>query len=424
MLWWRLFIAGMLLSAGVLQPAAAADARNLRVEGSNQRLALVIGNDSYRQVRRLDNARADARALARALEAAGFAVTLKLDVDQKGMKQALRAFKAQLAGGDEAVFYFSGHGVQLAGENYLLPVDIEGQNADQIRDDAVSLQRVLDDLNEQKARFALAIIDACRDNPFKGKEKAIGGRGLAATSPATGQMVIYAAGTGQQALDRLNEQDTNPNGLFAREFLKEMNRPGVPVSQVLRNVRNEVVRLARTVGHEQVPALYDQVIGDFYFRPPADVPPPPPPARPPSAPVTDPPGAGQPVVARVEAGNAKPTTDRIARERAVDSTPSIPYIGGLWRDRDHPNNISQVDQDGTGFRFTRRGVLPNGIQYESSGSGTIIVGQRHTSSYSARYNSGAKSTGNCSGVVSADGQSIELSCKDSLLGTFSYTAIR
>ena len=175
-------------------------------------------------------------------------------------------------------------------------------------------------------------------------------------------------------------------------------------------------RNLRVDGSNQRLAL---VIGDFYFRPPADVPPPPPPARPPSAPVTDPPGAGQPVVARAEAGNAKPTTDRIAREPAVDSTPSIPYIGGLWSDRDHPNNISQVDQDGPGFRFTRRGVLPNGIQYESSGSGTIIVGQRHTSSYSARYNSGAKSTGNCSGVVSADGQSIESSCKDSLLGTFS-----
>ncbi len=265
---WRLLIAMMLLWVGALQPVVAADARNLRVEGSSQRLALVIGNDSYRRVRTLDNARADARALASALEAAGFTVTLKLDVDQKAMKQALRAFKAQLAGGDEAVFYFSGHGVQLAGENYLLPIDIEGQNADQIRDDAVALQRVLDDLREQKTRFALAIIDACRDNPFKSTGKAIGGRGLAATTAATGQMVIYAAGTGQQALDRLNDQDKNPNGLFAREFLKEMNQPGVPVSQVLRKVRDEVVRLARTVGHEQVPALYDQAIGDFYFRPP------------------------------------------------------------------------------------------------------------------------------------------------------------
>jgi formylglycine-generating enzyme required for sulfatase activity len=267
---WRLVIAILLVWSGALQPVAAADARNLIVEGRSQRLALVIGNDSYRHVPKLDNARADARALAKALEAAGFVVTLKLDVDQKAMERALRAFKAQLVGGDEAVFYFSGHGVQLAGENFLLPVDIGGQTADQVRDDAVGLQRVLDDLHDQKARFSLAIIDACRDNPFKGLGKAIGGRGLAATAPATGQMVIYAAGTGQQALDRLNEQDRNPNGLFAREFLKEMSRPGVPVSQVLRNVRSEVVRLARTVGHEQVPALYDQAIGDFYFRPPVD----------------------------------------------------------------------------------------------------------------------------------------------------------
>jgi hypothetical protein len=113
----------------------------------------------------------------------------------------------------------------------------------------------------------LAIIDACRDNPFKTAGRAIGGRGLAPTSAASGQMVIFSAGTGQQALDRLNDQDKDPNGLFTRVFLKEMDKPGMPIDRVLRNVRSEVVRLSKSVGHDQVPSLYDQALGDFFFKP-------------------------------------------------------------------------------------------------------------------------------------------------------------
>ena len=166
-----------------------------------------------------------------------------------------------------AVFYFSGHGVQLGGANYLLPTDIQSESEDQVKDGAVPLQRVLDDLQEQKARFSLAIVDACRDNPFKSSGRSIGGRGLAPTTAATGQMVLYSAGAGQQALDSLGPQDRNPNGLFTRVLVREMARPGLPVDRVLRNVREEVVKLARASGHEQVPALYDQALGEFFFVP-------------------------------------------------------------------------------------------------------------------------------------------------------------
>ena len=128
------------------------------------------------------------------------------------------------------------------------------------------MQRVLDSLSENELQFSLAVIDACRDNPFKGAGRAIGGRGLAPTSAATGQMIIFSAGTGQQALDRLGPSDKEPNGLFTRVFLKEMQKPGIPVDSMLRQVRKEVVRLAKSVGHEQVPALYDQTVGEFYFK--------------------------------------------------------------------------------------------------------------------------------------------------------------
>lgn len=231
------------------------------------RRALVIGNDSYQEVSKLQNARADAKAMGLALQKVGFNVTSKTDLTERGMKDAIRAFKNEIRGGDEVVIFFAGHGVQLGSSNFLLPVDIRGQSEDQVKDEAMPLQRMLDDIQDSKAKFALAIIDACRDNPFKTATRAIGGRGLAATSAASGQMVIFSAGTGQQALDRLNDKDKDPNGLFTRIFLKEMDKPGVSIDRVLRNVRTEVVRLSKSVGHDQVPSLYDQALGDFYFKP-------------------------------------------------------------------------------------------------------------------------------------------------------------
>ena len=230
------------------------------------RRALVIGNDSYRQVTKLVNAREDARAIAESLQQVGYQVTLKLDLTEKDMKAALRTFKGQVEGGDEVLVFFAGHGVQFGAANYLLPVDIAGESEEQIKDESIQLQRVLDDMSEKKAKFTLAMIDACRDNPFKTVNRNIGGRGLAPTTAATGQMVIFSAGAGQQALDKLGPADKSRNGLFTRIFLKEMQKPGVSIDKVVRNVRNEVVGMAKSVGHEQVPAIYDQVVGEFYFR--------------------------------------------------------------------------------------------------------------------------------------------------------------
>ena len=248
----------MALCLGFVALALPAEAR---------RLALVVGNDSYRNVAPLKNARSDAKAVADALQGLGFEVTLKQDLTLNALKGALREFRSRVGGGDEVIFYFSGHGVQFDGTNYLVPIDIVAESEAQVADDAVPLQRVLDDLRDQKARFSLAIVDACRDNPFKGQGRAIGGRGLAPVTAANGQMVLYSAGAGQAALDRLGPNDSDPNGVFTRVLLKEIRKPGVPVDRMLKVVRDEVVRLAKSASHEQVPALYDQTIGEFYFRP-------------------------------------------------------------------------------------------------------------------------------------------------------------
>jgi hypothetical protein len=300
----------LLLAALSLAASSAAQAK---------RLALAIGNDSYRYADRLNNARADAKAVAAALSSTQFSVTLKQDLTLQQMKEALRAFKAQIAGGDEVVFYYSGHGVQLDGNNYLIPIDTEAQSADQIKDDSLSLQRVLDDLQDQKATFALAIIDACRDNPFKGNGRAIRTRGLAPVTAASGQIVLYSAGAGQEALDRLGDSDRDPNGVFTRVLVKEMVKPGLTAYDVLKNTRSQVIALAKSVNHEQVPALYDQSTGDFFFVPGT-----PGAQGPPAA------SAGAPTASPVPRAGPAPAPASASAPAPAPSAAVVPEVRGLW----------------------------------------------------------------------------------------------
>ena len=229
------------------------------------RKALVIGIDSYKHIARLATAREDAQAMTRALTTAGFTVSQYLDIGEKDMRAALRKFAAEVEGGDEVAFFFAGHGVQLGGLNYLIPMDVSGESEGQLREDAIPLQRILDDMNDRKAKLTLAVIDACRDNPFRVAGRNIGNvsRGLSPTTPATGQIVIFSAGSGQRALDTLGPQDKDRNGVFTRVFAQEIRKRGVTIDQVARSARTEVVRLARSIGHEQVPAIYDQLVGEF-----------------------------------------------------------------------------------------------------------------------------------------------------------------
>jgi hypothetical protein len=231
------------------------------------KLALVIGNDSYMNIGKLKNAREDAKTMAENLQSLNYKVTLKLDVNQKEMKSTIRNFANSVQGGDEVVIFYAGHGVQIQGANYLLPIDLEVENETQVKDDAVQLQRILDDMANSKARLTLAIIDACRNNPLpQGNGRTFGGRGLATTNPASGQMIIFSAGSGQEALDKLGKNDISKNDLFTRIFVTEMKKPGLTVDRILRNVRKEVVEKAKSINHEQTPAIYDQVVGDFYFN--------------------------------------------------------------------------------------------------------------------------------------------------------------
>jgi chemotaxis protein histidine kinase CheA len=246
------------------------------------RHALVVGNAQYTRVGGLGNSVEDAKAFAKALSGFGFQVDLHTDIKDAEFKKAVLDFKTRLETGAEVVFYFAGHGVQFGTANYLLPVDVGAESSDGVRQSSVELQQILNSISEKKLRFTLAVIDACRDNPFTVAAASPNGRGLKdnpkmtailnskgitpTNTAAVGQMVIYSASAGQQALDNLGPNDPNPNGLFTRIFLEKMSQPGIPVDSVLRQVKKEVVRLAKSVNHEQVPALYDQTVGEFFFK--------------------------------------------------------------------------------------------------------------------------------------------------------------
>lgn len=236
--------------------------------GAEKRVALVIGNNDYQSVPKLEKAVNDAEAVRRELSKIGFEVMYLSNAGQKKMNQAVNEFAQKVSGGGVGIFFFAGHGLQINNQNYLLPVDMDmPKDPNDVDDQAVSLVRIQDKLAEAKAKFSLLVIDACRDNPLPRKAgRSIGStRGLAQPASPNGQIVLFSAGANQQALDKLSDNDNNPNGLFTREFLPMITSPGVSAADALKKVRSTVSSKAKSVGHEQNPALYDQTDGDFYF---------------------------------------------------------------------------------------------------------------------------------------------------------------
>ena len=239
---------------------------------SGKRLALVIGNDVYQNVSKLEKAGNDASAMAREMKAAGFEVTLERDLNFRNMVRKIEFFTSHVSGGDQVVVFYAGHGVQLRTGSYLLPVDIEANSESEVEKTSYALNDLMDKLSDAKAAFSLVMVDACRDNPLKSSGRSLGGtRGLLPPDPPKGQMVVYSASKGQQALDKLNGKDNNPNGVFTREFIARMKKPGVSIEALVREVQDAVEDLAKTVGHDQRPAMYNEARGNFYFFGPTTV---------------------------------------------------------------------------------------------------------------------------------------------------------
>ena len=237
---------------------------------SAKRLALVIGNDIYRNIPALTNARNDARLMQGLLQRAGFDVTLATDLDRDRLWSAVETFKRRIGKGDEVVFYFAGHGVQIGSNQLLLPVDINARSDEQVQRDAVPLVEVQEALRD--ARFALLVVDACRYNPFpKQGTRTIGGtRGLLPPEPASGQVIVMSAGRDQKALDSVPGSSAS-NGLFTYELTQALQQPGLEIGPALQMVRDRVDDKAKGVGHQQRPSLASDQRGNFFFFGPTSI---------------------------------------------------------------------------------------------------------------------------------------------------------
>jgi Caspase domain/Bacterial SH3 domain len=239
---------------------------------AERRLAIVIGNNDYQDVPKLEKAVGDSTAIGLKLEKLGFTVTKALNVDRRKMNQALSRFYESIEPGDTVLVQYSGHGVELQGQNYLLPIDApapDNGGVELLKSETISLQVLIETLVDKKAGARILIIDACRDNPFAqaGKRSIGGTRGLAKVEVTRGTFIMYSAGTGQSALDRLDDGDASPTSVYTRVLLKKLDQPGTTLRDLASSVREDVFNLAKDVGHEQYPAYYDEMPSNFLLSP-------------------------------------------------------------------------------------------------------------------------------------------------------------
>ena len=264
----------VLLSLGCLAGSAGVIATPARAD---KRIALAIGNDLYPNLpadRQLKKAVNDARTIADSLKSLGFEVIVGTNLGRQAIIDKLADFTARLEPGDTAALFFAGHGVAIAGVNYLIPSDVpvvtEGAEA-RVRGASIAEPDLIAELQAKSVRVALLVIDACRDNPFpRAAGRSIGNtRGLADAKPARGIFTLYSAGIGQTALDRLSGNDPANNSVFTRVFAEQLTRPELHLGDLAVEVRERVAELAlkatdnrgQPAPHEQTPAYYDQTLG-------------------------------------------------------------------------------------------------------------------------------------------------------------------
>lgn len=219
------------------------------------RVALVIGNSAYPGNAALRNPVNDATDIAAKLRKSGFDVALRTNVKQKDMLRALTEFGGKVRPGSEALFFYAGHGMQVRGKNYLIPIDAEIKSEGAVSSEAVDVDQLLDKLVQ--ARLSIVILDACRNNPFERSFRG-GGQGLAQINAPTGTLIAYATAPGKVAAD-----GEGRNGLYTAELLAAMDSPGSKIEDVFKRVRSNVVRKSNDA---QIPWESSSLTGDFFFR--------------------------------------------------------------------------------------------------------------------------------------------------------------
>lgn len=231
---------------------------------SGRRAALVIGNSGYQHLAALPNAVNDADRAGQILERANFEVTLGRNLDKKGLEETILGFLRTLNDGDVALFYYSGHAVQVAGHNYILPIDASLATSYDLEVEAYNVSSLLEYMRETSS-LQIAILDACRDNPFANnayfvgqKKIAVDGKkGLASVTPQDGALIVYSTSPDQVALD-------GNNGLspFTGAFADYALKPNVEIRKLLGDIRAEVIK--RTDGR-QTPWDASSLTSSFFF---------------------------------------------------------------------------------------------------------------------------------------------------------------
>lgn len=226
---------------------------------SEQRVALVIGNGAY-ETAPLRNPINDARAMGKALSELGFEVIERENINQKDMKREIQAFGQKILKGGVGLFYFAGHGMQVNGRNYLIPVAANIEHEKQVEYEAVDVGSVLTEMDYARNRLNIVILDACRDNPFSRsfRSQALG---LASVNAPTGTLIAYATAPGSVANDGPQE-----HGVYTGELIRVMQQPGLKIEDVFKQVRSAV---RESTEGKQVPWESSSLEGDFYFKMPA-----------------------------------------------------------------------------------------------------------------------------------------------------------
>ena len=220
-----------------------------------QKVALVIGNAAYKSAP-LKNPVNDARDMAEALEKMGFEVLHEENASRRAMKDAIHRFGQKLKKGGVGLFYFAGHGMQVDGRNFLIPVNADIQAESDIEFESVDAARILAKMEDAGNNMNLIILDSCRDNPFARSFRS-SSRGLARMDAPHGSFIAYATAPGQTAAD-----GSGRNGIFTESLLRHMATPNLKIEDVLKRVRVEVA--GKTV-QKQVPWQSSSLMGDFYF---------------------------------------------------------------------------------------------------------------------------------------------------------------
>lgn len=236
-----------------VEPAAPA-----ALQGPEQRVALVIGNSNYQNAPQLANPDNDAQSMAQFLNSAGFEVISATDLGQNDMLRVVQDFSAKVSArgpNTVAMVYYAGHGVQLAGENYLVPVDAKVSNQTELVNDSVRLVDVMSTLETIPSRMRIVILDACRNNPFPNVNDA--GRGLAIVDAPNGSIVGYSTAPGAEALD-----GSGGHSPYTQAFLNVAREPNVPIEQLFKRVRLQV---NQTTSGAQIPWESSSLTSDFTF---------------------------------------------------------------------------------------------------------------------------------------------------------------